>query len=428
MLGKRQIMTTSPYSLSSKSGADSIARDAWVEIDLNKLEFNLQQIKACLKEQSKQAAVTVPKIMGCVKADAYGHGAVAISDVLAACGINWLGVASADEGSELREANCKLPILILSPTPSWAAKNALEQKLDLTVSSLAQLEGIAEALKDDNRAVPIHLKVDTGMHRLGMNESDLRKALKFLRVNKKFKLVSVFSHLAKGGDFATTEKQRKHFDQFVKIFESEKFMPEFFHLASSEAALRFPSTYYDTVRFGISIYGLEAQSISANLLPIMSVRGRINQINIVEKDETVGYGLTWQTDKQSRLANIPIGYADGVDRGLSNKMQGLLHNKFVNQVGTISMDQMLFDITDVPSAKEGDVITLIGADDYNHSPEKKKNPEEHILYLANWAKQLNTITYELACKLKVRLPRIYTRNQLTEQWQKSLFVPENKGK
>ena len=286
----------------------------------------------------------------------------------------WLGVASADEGGQLREANCKLPILILSPIPAWAVKKALEQKLDLTISSLPQLQGIIEALKDDNRFVPVHLKVDTGMHRLGMNKVDVQKALELLKANKKFKLISVFSHLAKAGDFATTEKQKKSFDQFIEFFESEKYKPEFFHLDSSDAALKFPSTYYDLVRFGISIYGLEGQSVSDNLLPVMSVRGRINQIGIIEKDEAVGYGLTWKADRQSRLANIPIGYADGVGRRLSNKMKGLLHNKIINQVGTISMDQMLFDITDFPAAKEGDVITIIGSDDYALSSKKKAMP------------------------------------------------------
>jgi len=421
-------MTSSPYSSSSRYGVDSIARDAWIEIDLNSLEFNLQLLKAYIKEQAEKVGLAVPQIMGIVKADAYGHGAVAVSQVLAACGVSWLGVASADEGSELREAYCKLPILILSPTPSWAVKKAVEQKLDLTISSLSQLQGLIEILKDENSSVSVHLKVDTGMHRLGMNEVDALKALEFLKANKKFKLVSVFSHLAKAGDFATTEKQKKNFDQFIEIFKNQSYQPDFFHLDSSQAALCFPPTYYDLVRFGISIYGLEAQTISAKLLPIMSVKGRINQIKVIDKSESVGYGLTWKADRQSRLANIPIGYADGVGRGLSNKMKGLLHNKIINQVGTISMDQMLFDITDIPLAKEGDVITIIGSDDYAVSPETKSETDEPTLYLADWAKQLDTITYELACRLKVRLPRIYTRNRWTESLQNNSFMTSKKGK
>ncbi len=421
-------MTSSPYSPRSSYGGDSIARDAWVEIDLNQLESNLQIIKAQLKENAEREGLAMPQVMGIVKADAYGHGAVKVSQVLAACGVSWLGVASADEGSELREAYCKLPILILSPIPLWAVKKAMDKRLDLTISSLTQLQGIIETLQDDTRIVPVHLKVDTGMHRLGMNEVDFCKALEVLNANEKFKLVSVFSHLAMASDDVDSTKQKKLFDKFTEIVSSQKCRPGFCHLASAEAALRFPSTYYDLVRIGISIYGLEAQTVSANLLPIMSVRGRINQMNIINKGESVGYGLTWKATRESRLANIPIGYADGVGRRLSNKMKGLLHNKVIDQVGTISMDQMLFDITDVPSAKEGDVITLIGSDDYAVLSKKKHAVDETKLYLADWAKQLDTITYELACRLKARLPRMYTRKEFTEQLQKHAIEAEKKGK
>lgn len=406
---EKRTMTSSSHSLSTRySGADSIARDAWVEIDLNCLEFNIQRIKELIKEKAKQENIAEPLIMVAVKGDAYGHGAVSIAEVLAACGISWLGVASADEGEELRKANCKLPILILSPTPSWAVKKALDLKLDITISSVAQFKAIIEALEDYKNSVPVHLKVDTGMHRLGIQENDAAEMIDLLQANKKFNLISVFSHLAKASDIETTKKQNEKFKYFIEIFKKSGLNIQFFHLASSEAANRFPFTYYDLVRFGISIYGLEAQTISDKLLPIMSVRGRINQISTIEKGESSGYGLTWTAKRKATLATIPIGYADGVGRRLSNKIKGLLQGKFVNQVGTISMDQMNFDITDVPEAKEGDVITLIGSDEHN------------TLYLANWAKELDTITYELACRLKARLPRIYTRKELTKQLSSSL--------
>jgi alanine racemase len=421
-------MTSSFTSLSSRYTADSMARDAWIEIDLNKLEYNLQQIKATLKSKAEAIAVPVPSIMGGVKGDAYGHGAVAVSQVLAACGVSWLGVASVDEGIELREANCKLPILVLSPTPSWAVKKAIEKNLDLTISSMPQLQGIAESLKDDSGSVPLHLKVDTGMHRLGMNEKDLLKVLEFLRANKKYQLISVFSHLAKASEWETTEAQKEKFDLFIRILDNEKFKPQFVHLDSSEAAQRYPKTYYDMVRIGINLYGLEGRTVSENLLPIMSVRGRINQISVVETNESVGYGFTWKAKRETRLANIPIGYADGIGRQLSNKMKGLLHNQLINQVGTISMDQMLFDITDVPSAKEGDVITLIGSDDYAKLYEKNTKIETHQLYLADWANELDTITYELACRLKVRLPRVYTRNEITEYLRPNSIMSDHKDK
>ncbi len=418
-----------PVKQGDGASSDSIARDAWVEVDLNRLESNLQTIKAHLEEQAKKIGIKPPLIMGVVKADAYGHGAIQVSEVLAACGISWLGVASADEGSELRRAGCKLSILILSPTPSWAARKAIDQGLDLTISSVEQLQEIAALVKNDRSRVRVHLKVDTGMHRLGMNFDDSKKAIILLKESKKFKLVSVFSHLAKAGDSKTTEKQIKEFDHFIELFKEAKFEPDFYHLACSEAAHHFPSTYYDLVRIGINIYGLEADTVSDELAPIMSVRGRINQINTIDKNEAVGYGLTWKAERPTRLANIPIGYADGVGRRLSNKMQGLLHHKLIKQVGTISMDQMLFDITDVPAAREGDVITLIGSDDYALSQGSEKSLEKSTLNLADWACELDTITYELACRLKVRLSRIYTRKRLKEQVRNSpLFMASEKDK
>ncbi len=178
-----------------------------------------------------------------------------------------------------------------------------------------------------------------------------------------------------------------------------------FHLASGDAARRFPETHYDMVRAGLILYGLEALEASKLVSPAMSVRARINHLSEIEAGESVGYGWTWTAKRRTRLASIPIGYADGVDRRLSNRLTALLLGKPIAQVGRISMDQMLFDITDVPEAQETDVITLIGADG------------EQKIELATWATMLDTITYELACRMRVRLPRIYTRHR----------VPASKG-
>jgi alanine racemase len=180
------------------------------------------------------------------------------------------------------------------------------------------------------------------------------------------------------------------------------------------------------VRVGLYLYGLEGTGTSDVLVPAMSVKGRINHINFVKEGDRVGYNLTWEARRDSRLACIPIGYADGVDRRLSNRMEGLLLGRKIKQAGIISMDQMLFDITDVPEAQDGDVITLIGNDERPAERAQKtirdqgqrrsektagnQAPEEVSLKLSNWAEMLDTITYELACRLRARLPRIYTRH------------------
>jgi alanine racemase len=400
----------------------SIRRDAWIEVDLNSLEHNLRVLQDAIATSAgipdgaasepagnpnndpveryiyKGPNRLPPQFMAVVKGDAYGHGAVQLSQLFAATHVDYLGVASIDEGRWIREAGVKLPILILSPTPAWAIDSALENSLDITVSSEKQLANISQKANSMGRQAPIHLKVDTGMHRLGVPLRRLPEILQTISQDRSLRLVGVWSHLANASQEESVMRQKEAFDQAVEL--TRPLFPEtIFHLASSEATTRFPQCHYDMVRVGIYLYGLEPNTVSDTLQPALSVRARINQTNAVAEGERVGYGHTWQAQRPSRLAAIPIGYADGVDRGLSNRMKGLLMGQVIAQVGRISMDQMLFDITDVPQAEEGDVITLIGSFGQNS------------LYLSEWANSLDTITYELACRLRVRLPRIYTRNE-----------------
>jgi alanine racemase len=199
-----------------------------------------------------------------------------------------------------------------------------------------------------------------------------------------------------------TMKQKAVFDSAIEKFKSSGLDLPLIHLASGEAARRFPATHYQMVRVGLYTYGLEPRAVSDVVYPAMSVKGRINQIRKINEGDAVGYNLTWTSKRDTLVASIPIGYADGIDRRLSSKMKGLLMGREVQQIGLISMDQMLFDISDVPEAQEGDVVTLIGCDTQNGS--------EAQLHLASWAEMLDTITYELACRLRVRMPRVYTRN------------------
>jgi alanine racemase len=385
--------------------SQSSRRDAWVEIDLGNLERNISTIHSWLLKESGPCV----QMMAVVKSDAYGHGAIAVTEVLEATGCAWLAVASVDEGWQLRSSQIKLPILVLSPTPSWAISTALDNDLDLAITCMPQLEDLIAQTKQDGRPARVHIKLDSGMHRLGFGRDALpRLALSFKKYPN-LKLVSVFSHLAKADDLKTTTVQNEIFETMLCELSNQGLKPQFVHIASSEAARRFPFTRHDLVRVGLNLYGLEPKSPAQDLLPVMAVRGRINQISTIDKGESVGYGLTWKAERASTLAVIPIGYADGVDRGLSNRMCGLLAGRKVAQVGTISMDQMTFDVTDAPSAQEGDVITLIGSEiglDENQSQTRQ------TLNLSDWAQSLGTITYELSCRLRIRLPRIYTRRSM----------------
>lgn len=371
----------------------SIRRDAWVEVDLNAIESNLQIIRSWLDPATKLMAV--------VKSDAYGHGAAMIAELCVAAGCHWIGVASVDEGRQLRLAGITCPILLLSPCPLWAVESALDSRLTLSISGLRQLLDLQSFCLRTGKQAFVHLKIDTGMHRLGLRPGDIESVVPAF-VNSPLHLAGVFSHLARAEDCEFTKKQAGLFATVLGQLRFFGLEPGIVHLASGDAASRFPDIHYDMVRVGLALYGLEPRSVSEKLFPAMSVRARINHIQELAAHEMLGYNLTWQAERPSRIASIPIGYADGVDRGLSNRMRGLLLGHSVPQVGLISMDQMLFDITDVPEAQDGDVITLIGRDFYHET-------KGEVLHLAEWAQTLDTITYELACRLKVRMPRIYTR-------------------
>ena len=375
----------------------STLRDAWVEVDLTALADNVAVIKSWLRPS--ESAV---QLMAVVKSDGYGHGAEEAAATFLGAGARWLGVATLEEAMQLRRSQAKAPLLILAPAPARGLATALEYNVDLTVTSNKQIKDVSAAAKAADKRARVHLKVDTGMHRLGVPTNQLIELVDEIRTQRRLHLVSIFSHLAKPDDSEFTHKQN---DAFVdSLFALSMQRPDvresvFAHLASGEAARRFPITHHDMVRVGLYLYGLQSRVVSDVVRPAMSVRARINQVRLVNAGEGIGYNLTWSSSAPARVASIPIGYADGVQRGLSNKMSGLLKGKLVPQAGTISMDQMLFDVTAVPEACEGDVITLIGSDG------------DRQIHLADWAQMLDTVTYEMACGLRVRLPRIYTRSQ-----------------
>lgn len=365
-----------------------LRRDAWLEIDLDAVRHNLNLVKSWTKSP----------IMGVVKGDAYGHGAVEFSRLLLTLDINWLGVASAAEALDLRDSLCepgekKARILILSPAPESSIAQLIERDIDLTVTSKEQIEQISSIAQKINTRARIHLKMDSGMHRLGARLEDLSLLLDLVKT-KSVKLISIYSHLAKSGDLATTKFQHENFVSCLN-FVKNKIPPDVFvHLANSEATRNFSFSNLDMVRIGLYLYGLEARTKSSDLRPAMALKARITHLTEIKAMEGAGYDWTFVASKDGRLASIPVGYADGVPRRLSNKIMGYVHGKPVKQAGTISMDQMLFDVSDVPEVKTGDIITLLDA-----------NIDE--LNLAHWAELDQTITYELACALALRLPRIY---------------------
>lgn len=363
--------------------AQDLRRDAWLEIDLGAVRHNLNLVKSW----------TQSPIMGVVKGDAYGHGADEITKLLLSQDINWLAVASAAEAIELRKNFSKPHVLILSPAPESSLANLIEQNIDLTVTSFEQIELVDSIAKGLGTKARIHLKMDSGMHRLGANLKDLSELLDSID-NKSLELVSIFSHLAKSGDLAATKFQHENFVSALNHVK-DKIKPGIFtHLANSEATRKFPFSHLDMVRIGLYLYGLEARVLSVDLKPAIALKARINHLTSIKAMEGAGYDWTYVASKDGLLASVPVGYADGVPRRLSNQMVAMLDGKLIKQAGRISMDQMLFDVTDVPAVKTGDVITLLDA----------SVPQ---LTLSCWAELDDTITYELACALAMRLPRVY---------------------
>lgn len=365
-----------------KSNAN-LHRDAWVEINLTKLAENIETI----------ATLTNKDILAVIKADAYGHGATMCAPILLASGVKMLGVASVDEGLDLRKANIKAPILVLGTVPAWAFEIAVKHNIQIPLFSKEHLNACEEQFKRTGQKVTAHIKLDTGMNRIGVCINEAIDFIQLVQKSRAINLKGIFTHLANAEDYDKTKKQIELWNEILSKTDVSGLK---LHILNTAGLMSY-DVNSNMVRAGIALYGLcpdlaQGIEIPKGLKPIMGLKGRITNIHQVQEGCGVSYGYTFCAPKDTVIATIPIGYADGVSRGLSNKIYGMINGVKVKQVGNITMDQMMFDITGV-QAKTGDVIELL-------------NDE---LTIDNWAKILNTINYELTCRLKVRLPRVYIR-------------------
>ncbi|MGN0006059.1 MAG: alanine racemase [Candidatus Gastranaerophilaceae bacterium] len=365
-------------------------RDAWVEINLDAIEKNILELKKYAHEGAKILAV--------VKADAYGHGSVMITPTLLASGVYMLGVASIDEAMQLRENKISAPILVLGAAPIWAFDWAAENDISLSLFLPEHIETCKITYEKTGIKPKVHVKLDTGMNRIGVSHENAVNLIKQVQKSDFIDLQGIFTHFACAEDAKKTKEQIAIWDDVLSKVDTSGLL---LHCANTAALITFPQINYNMARAGIGIYGLQPDLIPnfdnpPKLIPTMSLRGRIVNIHNAHANSGVSYSHKYITNKETTIATVPIGYADGVSRGLSNKIYGILHGKKVPQIGNITMDQMMFDITGV-EANEGDIITLLGQDG-----------DENIS-INEWAEILNTINYELICRLKVRLSRVYTR-------------------
>lgn len=369
-----------------------LCQRAWVEIDLAALTHNVKQLKNLLSPQTELMAV--------VKADAYGHGAIAVSQTALQAGASWLGVATIPEGIELREAGIEAPILLLGATHTAAQVRAIAQwHLQPTICTAKQALIFSEVLVSLDRSLSVHAKLDTGMSRLGTPWQEATEFVQLVNGLPNLKLVSIYSHLATADspDTAVMREQQQRFKLAIAQIQTAGINPRLLHLANSAAALTDPDLHYDLVRVGLATYGLypapHLQAI-ASLQPAMQVKARVTQVKTIAAGTGVSYGYQFIAGRQTQIAVVGIGYADGIPRNLSNKMQVLVRGKFVPQVGAVTMDQLMLDVTDIPDLEVGEVVTLLGKDGKNQI-----TPDD-------WAAILGTISWEILCGFKHRLPRV----------------------
>ncbi len=366
-------------------------RDAWVEINLDAIEKNINELKSFIRKDSKILAV--------VKADAYGHGSIMIAPTLLASGVDYLGVASIDEGMELRNNKFTCPILVLGAAPVWAFDYAAQNNISLSLFLKNHIEAAELTYKKTGLKTKAHIKLDTGMNRIGVQKEEAIGFIKEVQNCNFIELQGIFTHFACAEDEEKTNEQLNIWNEIIKNTDTKGLILHCFNTAA--AISQYKEDEYNMVRLGLALYGLlpdlpDFAKKIPNLTPAMSLKGRITNIHTAHKGSGVSYSHTFKTKKETKIATIPIGYADGVDRRLSNKIFGILNGEKVPQIGNITMDQMMFDITGI-TANEGDVITLIGQDGNEN------------ISINTWAEILGTINYELICRLKARLSRVYTR-------------------
>lgn len=367
---------------------------AWVEIDLGALSHNVQQLRSLLSPRTQLMAV--------VKADAYGHGAVTVATTVLQSGADWLGVATVPEGIQLREAGIKAPILILGATQTLEQIHAIAHwKLQPTLCNPKQALIFSNTLEaiECNDSIPVHIKLDTGMSRLGTNWQEAAEFVQLVQGLPYLEIKSVYSHLATADspDATVMNQQHQRFERSLAQIKALGIDPSLLHLANSAATLTSRALHYDMVRVGLAIYGLTPAihlRSHIDLKPVLQLKARVTHIKTIAPGTGVSYSHQFISERELRLAVVGIGYADGVPRNLSGKMHVLIQGRRVPQIGTITMDQLMVDVSTIPNIQEGEIVTLLGEE----GNEK--------ISADDWAEQLNTISWEILCGFKHRLPRV----------------------
>jgi alanine racemase len=383
----------------------ALPRASWLEIDLDALVSNARFLQSCLPPEVVVEAV--------VKGDAYGHGAVPVARALEAAGIQRISVATFDEGLELRQAGISAPILVLFPCPPELTFDALRRGLSLTASDRTLLDRMLAALHDlaDSQLaglgrLPIHLEVETGLGRGGLQMAEVGEAAAAIEAEPRACLAGLWSHLQNAGDRERTAAQDARFGIASGLLDQVGCSLPGRHLAASGGLLAASAPGYDVVRIGLALYGIVPDGLdvderhkvaAASLRPVMALKARPVRVTWLEAGTGVSYGPSFVTTRRTLVATIPVGYADGYPRSLSNRAQMLVRGGRVPAIGTVAMDAVMVDVTDVPGppVSVDDEFVLIG---------RQGDEAIEALEVAQWG---NTISYEIVTAMSSRLTRVY---------------------
>lgn len=381
----------------------TILKRTWAEINLDKIKHNLGIIR--------HAAGPQVKIMAVIKADGYGHGAVELAKTYEQNGVEWFAVSNLDEALQLRRSGIALPILILGFTPTECAAVLAKENISQTVLNKEYGEALNTAAVNAGVTVKTHIKIDTGMSRIGFYYHDPARdshaVADIIEICALPGLIpeGVFMHFASadegtgGKDY--TEHQFALFSAILHQLGEKGIHFSIRHCCNSAAIIDYPEYHLDLVRPGIILYGLSPSSIlkgSIDILPALELKSIISLVKTIPAETPVSYGRTYITAEERRIATIPVGYADGYSRLLSGKADVLVCGKRAHITGRVCMDQLMVDVTEIPQAAEGCIVTLIG-----------KDGDDEIT-LDELAELTGTINYELACNISKRVPRVYLEN------------------
>ena len=366
------------------------AHETVLEINLNSLVHNLNYYRSLLKSETK--------VMAMVKAFSYGSGSYEIANIFQYHQVDYLSVAYADEGIELRKAGITMPIMVMNPEEQ-SFDAMLKYNLEAEIYSFRILGLYEEALlrnfKDSDKKGQVHIKLDTGMHRLGFEKADIPELAERLKNNPNLTVISVFSHLAASEDAEQdnfTRGQINALNEMSDIIQKQLGYPVMRHILNSAGITRFRDAQFEMVRIGIGLYGVATNEQEQSLLEnVSTLKTIISQIKNIPKGESIGYGRKWVAPRNTRIATVPIGYADGLSRKLGNgKGKLFINGHHANIIGNICMDMCMLDITDIP-ANEGDNVIVFG----NEIP------------ISQFAADMETIPYEVLTSVSHRVKRVY---------------------